>query len=141
MGAFKLLNLLDNRFSITRGLSSLARVFRELRLYLLREAQKENLNALRRNFMGFTQPTVSDPYSFDFFPKLFDDGAFLAIERIDLDSHLFRYLPWFQLPEFQLNQSPFALRQTADNRPQRSTLILVNERLILSRRVAQDVWQ
>ena len=120
-------------------LSSLARVFRELRFYLLRESQKENLNALRKNFMGFSQPSVSDPYTFDGFPKLFDEGAFLAIERIDLDSHLFCYLLRFQLLEFQLNQSSFALRQTANNLLQHSPLIFFNECLILSRLVAQDV--
>src|SRR5262249_49917012 len=84
--------LLESRLSITRGLGSLVRVFRELRIYLLREPQKENLNDLRRNFMELSQTPVSASQTFDHFPNLFDEGAFLAIERFDLDSHLFRYL-------------------------------------------------
>lgn len=78
--------------------------FCELRLYLLRESQKENLNAFRRNFMEFSQLPVTDLHTFDRFPNLFDESAFLAIERIDLDPHLFCYLPRFQLLELQLNQ-------------------------------------
>ena len=58
--------------------------------------------------MRFSQAPVSNPHTFDHFPELFDEGAFLAIERIDLDPHHFRYFPWFQLLEIQLNQSPFA---------------------------------